>query len=227
MTAGGDAVIIEWLEANPNARLIIIDTFEKMRGSDPQGVSAYAGDYAAAVRFKNIADHYGVPILLIHHVRKQGADDFQSMVSGTNGLTGAMDAIMVLERGRGQADGVLHVTGRDVEETDYAMSFDAKAGAWTKLDGDPSDYQLQNTRVDILRLLRDHGPMKPAMIAESLQLNPASVRQTCKRMADDGQLKTVPGGIYRAPDSSDSSDTTALSQLSLCHSTTSEQDKHQ
>ena len=101
-----------------------------------------------------------------------------------------MDAILVLERGRGQADGVLHVTGRDVEEADYAMSFDAVSGAWTKLDGPAADYEISNARADILRLLREHGGMKPARIAEALVLNPTTVRQTCKRMADKGQLRT-------------------------------------
>jgi hypothetical protein len=197
MIAGGDAVVIEWLEDNPHARLIIIDTFEKMRGADAPGQSAYQGDYAAASRFKTIADHYGVPILLIHHVRKQGAEDFQSLVSGTNGLTGAMDAILVLERGRGQADGVLHVTGRDVEEADYAMSFDAVSGAWTKLDGPAADYEMGDTRADIVRLLREHGGMKPARIAEALQLNANTVRKTCTRMAGDGQLKAVSRHLHR------------------------------
>lgn len=118
MPSGRDAVIVEWIEENPNARLIIVDTFEKMPGRNPQGVSAYAADYAAAGRFKTIADNCGVPILLIHHVRKQAAEDWQELVSGTNGLTGAVDVTLVLERSRGQADGVLHVTGRDVVESD-------------------------------------------------------------------------------------------------------------
>jgi hypothetical protein len=228
MTQGGDSVIVEWLEENPHARLVIIDTFEKMRGTDAPGQSAYAGDYAAATRFKKIADHYGVPILLIHHVRKQGAEDFQSLVSGTNGLTGAMDAILVLERGRGQSDGVLHVTGRDVEEADYAMSFDAHSGAWTKLDGPAGDYQLGDTRADIVRLLREHGGMKPARIADALQLNPNTVRQTCTRMAKDGQLKAVPGGTYTVPAAgSDTDDTPALSHLSLSHSTATEQQEQE
>jgi hypothetical protein len=223
MTRGGDAVIIEWLEANPAARLVIVDTFEKMRGSDAPGQSAYAGDYAAATRFKKIADHYGVAILLIHHVRKQAAEDFQSLVSGTNGLTGAMDAILVLERGRGQADGVLHVTGRDVEEADYAMSFDAASGAWTKLDGPAADYEMGDTRADIVRLLREHGGMKPARIADALQLNANTVRKTCTRMAGDGQLTVTPGGVYSVPSLSDSEDTPHLSHLSLSHSTPSDQ----
>jgi hypothetical protein len=168
-----------------------------------------------------------VPILLIHHVRKQGAEDFQSLVSGTNGLTGAMDAILVLERGRGQADGVLHVTGRDVEEADYAMSFDAVSGAWTKLDGAASDYELGDTRADIVRLLREHGGMKPARIAEALQLNANTVRKSCTRMATDGQLKAVPGGTYTVPTASDTDDTPPLSHLSLSHSTPSDQQEQE
>lgn len=227
MTNGGDSVLVDWLEENPHARLVIIDTFEKMRGTDTTGASAYAADYAAAVRFKTIADHYGVPFLLIHHVRKQGAEDFQSLVSGTNGLTGAVDAIMVLERARGQADGVLHVTGRDVEETDYAMNFDAGTGAWTKLDGPASDYQMHETRALITRCVRDYPGQKPAQIADALQLNPNTVRQTCKRMADKGQLRAAVGGTYYPAEPSDSPDTPQLSHLSLSHSTPSDQGKQQ
>nr|WP_246361255.1 helicase RepA family protein [Haloechinothrix aidingensis] len=146
MTAGGEALLIDWLDNNPHARLVNIDTFEKMRGNDPAAASAYAADYTAAVRFKRLVDHDNVPFLLIHHVHKQGAEDFQSLVSGTNGLTGAVDAVLVLGRSRGQADGVLHVTGREVEEADYAMSFDASAGAWIKLDGPASDHLMKEIR---------------------------------------------------------------------------------
>ncbi|MGW7534708.1 AAA family ATPase [Amycolatopsis sp. NPDC054798] len=216
MTAGGEAVLVEWLEENASARLVIIDTFEKMRGAVAPGSSAYSGDYAAGTRFKEIADHYGVPFLLIHHVRKQGAEDWQNLVSGTAGLTGAMDATLVLERGRGQADGILHVTGRDVEETDYAMVFDAHAGAWTKLDGPASDHLVADTRAAILQLLREHGPLAPKLVAESLGLNAGTARQTCKRMADSGQLHKSPGGEYSVPaHSGDTPVQSPLSPLSL------------
>ncbi len=53
MSHGSETLLVEWLEANPHARLLIIDTFAKMRGSDPHGMPAYA----AATRFKAIADH--------------------------------------------------------------------------------------------------------------------------------------------------------------------------
>ncbi|MBB2934141.1 alpha-D-ribose 1-methylphosphonate 5-triphosphate synthase subunit PhnG [Amycolatopsis bartoniae] len=83
-----------------------------------------------------------------------------------------MDATLVLKRSRGQADGVLHVTGRDVEEAEYAMSFDATCGAWAKLDGPAGDYQLHDTRALIARFVRDHPGSRPTAIADALQLKP-------------------------------------------------------
>ena len=204
MAHGGEALLCEWLDANPH------------------GMSVYA----AAVRFKTLADHYGVPFLLIHHVRKQSADDFQDLVPGTNGLTGAVDATLVLKRSRGQADGVLHVTGRDVEEAEYAMSFDAACGAWTKLDGPAGDYQLHDTRALIARFVRDHPGSRPAAIAEALQLKPNTVRQTCSRMAKDSQLHAAPNGAYFPPGGSDSDTTPQASQLSLRHPPVPDQGEH-
>jgi RecA-family ATPase len=133
---GGDTYIAGWLEENPGARLVVIDVFTKVRGRPPVGTnSAYEADYAAIGGIKRLADTYAVPIVLVHHIRKAASDDFLATVSGTNGLAGAADAVLVLERSRAQADGVLHVTGRDVEERDYALAFNADIGAWSLLTG--------------------------------------------------------------------------------------------
>jgi hypothetical protein len=178
-------------------------------------------------RAKRLADTYGVPLVLVHHVRKATAEDFLATVSGTHGLAGAADTVLVLERPRATAHGVLHVTGRDVDETDYPLSFDPAAGAWSLLDGPPEDYLLRDTRALISRYLREHPGAKPAHIATALALAPATVRQACARMATDGQLRTEPGGHYYPAASSDSScDTPELSHLSLCHSTPSELQEH-
>lgn len=224
---GGDTYIAGWLNENPGARLVVIDVFTKVRGTPPAGAnSAYEADYAAVSRAKRLADTYGVPIVLVHHVRKAAAEDFLATVSGTNGLAGAADAVLVLERARAQASGVLHVTGRDIDETDYALSFDPTAGAWSLLDGPADEYLMRDTRALISRHLRDHPGAKPAHIAEALNLAPATVRQTCARMATDGQLRAEPGGHYYPPTSSDNSDAPGLSQLSLRHSTPPDQGEH-
>lgn len=224
MTAGGDAVLIEWIEDHPDARLVIIDTFEKMRGTDAPGTSAYSGDYAAATRFKSIADHYGVAFLVVHHIRKQGAEDYLSQVSGTHGLTGAADAILVMERARGEHNGVLHVTGRDVEETDYPMHFDATTGAWSMLDGPAEDYLTTENRALLARFIREYPGQKPRQVADATGINYDTVKQTLNRMAGKGQLHKNAAGQYFPP-AGDTASVTEVSPLSLCHPTPSDQEE--
>ncbi|MGK5638024.1 AAA family ATPase [Streptomyces sp. URMC 126] len=191
---GGNEAIAQWVERNPDARMVIVDVFAKMRGPSAPGTSAYDADYAAVGHAKRIADHYGIAMVLVHHVRKAGSDDFLAEVSGTNGLAGAADATLVLKRSRGQADGVLHVTGRDVDEAEYALRFHAEAGAWQLLEGPATTHTIGDTRATVLRYVRDHPGAKPKQIAEGTGLDPALVRQTCSRMANDVQLTREAGG---------------------------------
>lgn len=196
---GGDEAIARWLERNPSARMVVIDVFAKVRGTTPPGLSAYDADYAAMSRAKRLADTYGVAVVLVHHVRKMGSDDFLAEVSGTNGLAGAADATLVLKRARGTADGVLHVTGRDVEEAEYAMAFQPAAGVWHLLDGPPDEHTLSATRAAILRHVRANPNSTPKAIADAVGVAHDNVRKTCQRMATDGQLCVDAAGRYRAP----------------------------
>ncbi len=166
-------------------------------------MSAYDADYAAVGRAKRISDNYAVAIVLVHHVRKAGSEDFLQEVSGTNGIAGAADATLVLKRPRGTADGVLHVTGRDVEEAEHALTIDPDTRRWLRLDGPAEDYQLGDGRAAVLAYLRDTGPAAPRTIADAVGINRESVKKTCQRMAADGQLRADPGGRYALPNPGD------------------------
>ncbi|QCX79100.1 hypothetical protein C9F11_27490 [Streptomyces sp. YIM 121038] len=212
---GGSEAIAQWLERNPEARMVVVDVFAKMRGPSPAGVSAYDADYVAVGYAKRLADHYGVAVVLVHHVRKAGSEDFLTEVSGTNGIAGAADATLVLKRARGQADGILHVTGRDVDEAEYALSFEPASGAWRLLEGPASDHTVSDTRATILRYVRAHPGAKPKDMAGELpQVDIDTIRRTCNRMADAGQLSKDAGGRYY-PDTEartqDAQDVSALS----------------
>lgn len=196
LPAGGEDRIGEWIEANPGARMVVIDVFAKVRGQAPPSVQAYDADYAAVGRAKRIADTYGLAVVLVHHVRKAGSEDFLAEVSGTNGIAGAADAVLVLKRARGEADAALHVTGRDIDETEYALSFEPGAGRWRLLDGPAHEHFLADTRAQIARLVRDQPGMKPKQIADALNLQIGNVRVTCRRMADDRQIRSDKAGQY-------------------------------
>ena len=66
-----------------------------MRGRTPDNGS-YAADYDTLARLKEFSDTYGVTVLVVHHTRKEGAEDVFNMISGTNGLMGAADGALIL-----------------------------------------------------------------------------------------------------------------------------------
>ncbi|MEU7895557.1 AAA family ATPase [Nonomuraea sp. NPDC049152] len=199
LPTGGAEHIARWLERNVGARLVVIDVFAKVRGTTPPGLSAYDADYAAMGHAKRLADTFGVAVVLVHHVRKMGSDDFLEQVSGTNGLAGAADSTLVLKRARGTADGVLHITGRDVEEAEHALSFHHDTGTWHLLDGPADEHALSATRAAIVRHLRQHAASQPRDIAEAVGISRDTVKKTCARMAADGQLCADAAGRYRLP----------------------------
>ncbi|MGW5176337.1 AAA family ATPase [Streptomyces sp. NPDC004082] len=224
---GGMEAIAQWLERNPDARMVVIDVFAKMRGNAPQGVSAYDADYVAVGYAKRLADHYGVAVVLVHHVRKAASEDFLTEVSGTNGIAGAADATLVLKRARGQADGILHVTGRDVDEAEYALSFQPASGAWHLLDGPVTDHTVSDTRATILRFVRAHPGAKPKDMAGELpNVDLDTIRRTCNRMADAGQLTKDPGGRYYPDTETRTQDAQEVSALSACPVASSDQHEH-
>jgi hypothetical protein len=193
---GGCDELDAWLQEHPGCRLVIVDVFAKVRGLVAGNVNRYEADYAAMATLKELADRYGVAILVVHHTRKASADDYVDAVSGTHGLAAAADAVLVLERSRGSADAKLKVTGRDVEEAEYAMRFDATAGAWSMLEGPAEEYDLGETRRRILAHLREHGAATPKTIADALALGHETVKKSCQRMAADDQLGTDGEGAY-------------------------------
>ena len=63
-------------------------------------VDRYASDYEVITKLKAFADEHGICLLLVHHTRKQQAEDKFDMISGTNGLLGAADGAFLLQKER-------------------------------------------------------------------------------------------------------------------------------
>jgi hypothetical protein len=198
LPAGGN-VLRTTLKSLTEPRLAIIDVFARVRPRTSERSSLYDNDYEAVSSLKAIADAFEVPVLLVHHTRKAAADDYLNTVSGSHGIAGAADAVLVLARSRGSADAVLQVTGRDVEEANHALAFAPHLGAWTMLDGPADDYTLGDTRRRILQHVRDQGACTPTTSAKALGLNLNTAKGTLRRMANDGQLDTDNKGHYFEP----------------------------
>ena len=170
----------------------MVDVLGRVRDRAPAG-NSYDHDYNTVAQLKAVADAHSIAMVLVHHVRKMTADDWQDLVSGTNGLTGAADSVMVLKRSRGKADGELYLTGRDVEEAKHALTFSADLGLWALTDPVKA---LPETRARIVAYLQTVAAATPKQIADALEVDHELVKKTCRRMVDDGQLDTDGAGRY-------------------------------
>jgi hypothetical protein len=177
-------------------RLVVIDTLAKVRPalSRREESNAYQSDYGFVAGIKRLADDYDAPIICVHHTSKAPRADPVAEVSGTLGLSGAADSIIVMKRDRHKKEATLFITGRDVDEQELAITADIKGGIWRKL-GDATEHRLSRERQDILTLLTGRPGLRPKEIATALGRSNDSVRYLLGQMSDDGQVRA--DGLHR------------------------------
>lgn len=119
-----------FIREHPDTRLIIIDTLQKIREDGGEKCS-YASDYEMMASLKGFADESGVCLLLVHHTRKQQADDRFDMISGTNGLLGAADGAFLLQKERRtDCSATLDISGRDQQDQRLYLTRNSEKLIW-------------------------------------------------------------------------------------------------
>ena len=196
---GGLQELRDWIASVPGPRLVIIDTFAKVRSTKGRDEGVYEADYRAAAPLKALADETGVAVVIVHHLRKQAADDDPlDAVSGSTGLTGAADTILVLNRG---SEGVtLYGRGRDIEEIESAVQFERDVCRWRVL-GEAKEVRTSTERQAILDALKAAGvPMTPVELSDVTGHVRVSTRRLLFSMAKAGEVCRLGRGKYHLPD---------------------------
>lgn len=190
---GGLEDLEDWISEHQPS-LIILDTLARIKPTS-KGKNEYEADYAALLPLQELAGKHGISIIVIHHLRKMTGDDPLDMVSGTTGLTGAVDNVLVLDR---KSEGVtLYGRGREMENIDLALELDD--GLWRIL-GDTDIVRISEERRAIIEVLQDaDGPKGPKEIADTLGWRQDNVRQLLKSMATDGEVNKLSRGKYALP----------------------------
>lgn len=127
---GGLLRLAEWFKDHPGG-LVIVDTLAKFRDPPSGRGSSYDEDYHAVSELKALADQNDGAVLVIHHTRKGAAEDPFDEVSGTLGINGAADSLMVLDRQRGADSAALYLTGRDLADATLSLTWDGCKGLWS------------------------------------------------------------------------------------------------
>lgn len=192
------------LDAHKGTRLVIIDTLGKVRPPAPPGGPTYSDDYRVAGTLQRFAIDRGVAVLVVHHTRKGRGEDYVEAVSGTHGITGAADAVILLDRDRGSDGALLHVTGRDLRD-DLAWRLDRIGPAWhfverVRADAVQARQGLGDTAGRIVEAVAAAGePVSASEIADALGMRPDVAKDYLGRLARDGRLHRPARGRYAMP----------------------------
>lgn len=109
--------------------LVVIDTFQMIRSKNKD--TTYANDYQEIEELKRLADKLKISLLLVHHLRKQGDNDPLNKISGTTGISGAVDTTFILDKSkRSQNNATMICTGRDIEYRELELNFSKDNHIW-------------------------------------------------------------------------------------------------
>jgi AAA domain len=173
--------------------LVVIDVLAKVR--KPVGKQQlYEADYAALAGLHKLANELGLAIVVLHHTRKMAADDLMETVSGSYGVSGAVDTILVMANTPNGA--VLDVRGRDVESAELAIEFDKQTCRW-RLLGDAAEVHVSLQRAKLIAALKEAGlAMTIPALMEATGMKRNSLDVLLGRMAKEGKIQRVGKGLY-------------------------------
>mgnify|MGYP001213195809 FL=1 len=93
--------------------------------------TTYANDYQEIEELKRLKDKLKISLLLVHHLRKQGDNDPLNKISGTTGISGAVDTTFILGKSkRSQNNATMICTGRDIEYRELELNFSKDNHIW-------------------------------------------------------------------------------------------------
>jgi hypothetical protein len=195
----GIALMRDWVAAVEKPRLIIVDVLQRIRApaNNRSRETQYAVEYEMMAALQKIsAETAGLAVLIVHHQRKLSADDPLDTLSGTLGLSGAMDSGLIL--GADDNGRFLYGRGRDLEEFNISVQ-QGEDCRWRA--GEPrGEPQPSTERASIIRALMVAGvPLTTDQIALAVGGPKKNVNNLLAKMHDDGAVIRTGRGSYALP----------------------------
>jgi hypothetical protein len=172
-------------------RLIVIDTFARVAGrADQQDVGEMT---AILANLQRAALDHDLALLCIDHHRKPAGMEANPIddILGSTAKSAVADAAWGLYREQGAHAATLRVTGRDLDERELAMSFDALTMCWQP-EGEAGQVRHDSLQANILAAIRDLGVMgelsTTTRIASHVGRDKPSVSRALAEMVNKGKV---------------------------------------
>lgn len=219
-TSGGDVTVMEDIQRHIDggSKLVIIDLLARVRdelGEDAKK-NAYARDYAALRTFADfiVQRNPDVAIVIVHHTNKGSHEEWQSKISGSQGLAGATHVNMLMNHVdlRGLDDEArkealkyrrLHVVGKAVEPDEMMLVMMESGGGWEVTEKTTAEVKLQGKHAEILQILREAAGewMTAKDVHAQVEGTLDSIKKMLMRMSKKGEIESSGSGGhgYRLP----------------------------
>jgi len=145
---------------------IIVDTVSSIL--DP---SASTKNYDVTVHeyeaLRKLAADLEIAILVVHHTKKttEVVQTPLEKILGSTGITATVETVLVLQNVPGTMDRTLHVTGKDVEQAEFYLSWN---GAGYNFCKDAVEAALGSTQRMVLEYVKDNPQCSQGSISKSL-----------------------------------------------------------
>jgi len=193
--SGGEDQLADFLQKHPEVQVVIIDPFVYVSPkTNRKDLSWYEQDYQKIEILRPLVREREVTIILVHHLRKQEAEDPLLTVSGSTGLIAAVDTIWILQP-KGNQKATLTVWGRHLKSEELALQFDGLK--WTYL-GDGRLLDLPLTPKFVLDALSESGEASLKDLAQKTGCSESQLRKHLQKLIEMGYVEQVERGIYRS-----------------------------
>lgn len=188
----GVAALREYLHRHPDVRYVAVDTLASFRAVPKAKTQAFMEDYEALSGLQAMCKEFpGLVVDVTTHTRKQESADPMDDISGTYGLSAAIDTFWVMRR---TTDGAsLHVGGRWWEHEKSAFSLRRENGGYT-LTGE--HLPLSQKQIETRAKLIEQGELTPSRLGELLNIKRQSAYERLQALEERGFARSVEGVYY-------------------------------
>ena len=189
-----------WCETVSDPRLVIIDTFQKIKPLSAQGqgkANAYEIDYYYLGKLKDLAHKHKVFILYVHHLSQASRDYSWDRIMGSTGHQGVPDAMYMLDREEVGNKASLKGRGRNIPDFSYDLEWNTKQDLRYEFSGDSFVRKTEKHKREIylaMKTLTEEGKVsvKPKDIYGVLNIvtnqDKNNINKNMQRMREKSEL---------------------------------------
>jgi len=188
----GVLALSEYLHRHPQVRYVAVDTLARFRSAPKAKAQGFMEDYEALAGLQGVGKQFsGLSLDVTTHTRKHVSGDPMDDISGTYGLTAAIDSFWVLRRTSEGA--ALHVGGRWWEHEKSAFSLRRENGGYVLPGG---HLPLSQKQMETYAQLGELKRLTPSQLGELLDISKQSAHERLQALEDKGFAKSVAGVYY-------------------------------